>query len=114
MSSLSTAGPTDVSIIPIPNALAVSVSRITVALAITPQQLPSLIIPAGLKLTIRAAADNGTKKIYIASSSADVLTSATRLVLAKGDVVSLQIVNADVLWVGASANNADIELITEL
>lgn len=87
--------------------------KVTVVTAGTPVNLPSILIPDGRELTIRAKVSNGKKLIYVANSSANALLAASRVELAAGEGVGLFVTNANAVWINSNANNQDVELLVE-
>ena len=86
---------------------------VTVVTRNTPVQLPSISIPDGASLFIRALVSNGNKKIYVANTSGDTAIPTSRLVLAGGEGIELRIQNANAVWIDASSNNVGVEIFTE-
>lgn len=86
---------------------------ITVVAAGTPVQLPSIIIPDGASVTIRAKVENNNKKIFLSDSSANVILANSRLVLRAGENVELRVQNINAVWIDASNNGAQVEFIVE-
>jgi hypothetical protein len=79
----------------------------------TPVQLPSVVVPDGAGLSIRALVSNGNKKIYVANSAVDTGIPANRIVLVGGETIELRIQNANSVWIDASHNNLGVELLVE-
>jgi len=89
------------------------VDVVNVPVAGTPVNLPSTPVPDGSDTVIHARQTNGNKRIYIANSSANALLSAKRLELRSGESVVLAITNLDAVWVNASGNNTEVDVIVE-
>lgn len=73
--------------------------------------LPNIAIPNGFQLVIRATPGN-TANVFLANSAADTGIPANSITLATGDVVKLQITNANLVWV-ASAGVANVDILVE-
>lgn len=95
------------------NASAFAARLVAVPTAGTPVQLPSLLIPDGFSCTVRASENNGTKRIYLSDSSANALDATKRIELRKAGSVELQITNTNLIWIDASANTAEVEILVE-
>jgi len=73
-------------------------------------QLPAIVVPNGFTLVIRATVGNATT-IYLANSAANLAVAANRITLNAGDIIGLNITNANLVFVagsGAGVNNVDI------
>lgn len=79
----------------------------------TPVQLPSIPIPDGSTLVLRACRDNGKKKIYLANSAANTANTENRITLSKGEAFGLTVNNANVIWVNSDGNGVHVEVVTE-
>jgi hypothetical protein len=101
------------SVVTFPNYATFSAQVINIPSAGTPVQLPSIVIPDGASLFVRARLENGNKKVFLANTSANALLAANRLTLRSGEGVELNIQNADGIWVNSSANNVEVELFVE-
>ena len=88
-----------------PNQAQFSVTEVLVALATTPIQASSIVVPDGISVSIQAAPDNGAAKIFVANSSVNALDATKRVELTKGQSMTLDITNTNLIWIGASANN---------
>jgi hypothetical protein len=96
-----------------PNFPTLTTQKVSVPTAGTPVNLPSLPIPDGASLGLRAKATNGNKKIFLSDSAANVVDPTKRIVLASSESIDLRIQNANAVWIDASSNGAEIELATE-
>lgn len=79
----------------------------------TGQPLPSMDIPNGMCLVIRAQPDN-TGNVYISHSKIGSESSTGRIQLAGGAAVTLYVSNADLVWWNASTSAQKIEVYTEV
>jgi len=73
-------------------------------------QLPNIQVPNGFSLVIRATVGNATT-IYLSNSAVNLAGATTRITLNAGDIVRLNITNANLVFVagsGAGVNNVDI------
>lgn len=72
--------------------------------------LPDIYVPRGFSLVVRATVGNANS-VYLANSAANLAIGANRITLSAGDVVKLDITNANLVFVagsGAGVNNVDI------
>jgi len=83
-----------------------------IALAAVGQQLPNIVIPNGFSLVIRATQGNNGS-VYIATTAAALNVATTRNTLLAGDSLELYITNANLVYVGASAINQNVDLVVE-
>lgn len=79
----------------------------------TGQQLPSMSIPNGMCLVIRAQPDN-TGNVYLSHSKLGAESATNRVQLAGGQAVTLYLANADLVWWNASAASQKIEVYVEV
>lgn len=80
----------------------------------TPVQLPSIVVPEGSSLFVRARVENGNRRIFLADSLANVALPANRLTLRSGEGVELRVQNANVVWIDSSGgSNIEVELLVE-
>ena len=86
---------------------------VTVAASGTPVQLPSVVVPDGASVTIRAKVDNNNKKIYLADSSANTALASNRLVLRAGESVEMRLQNINSVWIDSNSNGAQVEVLAE-
>lgn len=75
-------------------------------------QLPSITVPNGFALVIRATPGNAGN-VYYATSSANTNVATTRGTLAAGDSVSLYISNANLVWVAGSVAGQNVDITVE-
>lgn len=101
------------SVVTFPNFTTFTAQVVTVAAAGTPVQLPSIVIPEGATLSVRARVDNNNKKILLADTSANTGIANNRLTLRAGEGVELRVQNANAVWIDASNNGAQVELLIE-
>jgi hypothetical protein len=96
------------------NEAAVTFQTVTVATAGTPVQAPSITVPDGYTLTVRFRATQAGSPIgYISDSAANVILSASRSEMQKGDAYAFQISNANLLWFDSDTNGAVFEIFVE-
>jgi hypothetical protein len=99
---------------PVANKSAAIFQTVTVAVAGTPVQGPSVAVPDGITLRVRLRVTQLTSpEGYIGNSSANVQVAATRLEIKKGSTVPFVIDNMDVLWFDSDTNGAVFELYAE-
>ena len=91
-----------------------TVSVTTIAVAGTPQQLPSIVVPDGRALVVASNVGNDIKKVvYVADSSANALLPAARATLSPGNSVRLFVDNADKVWVDTNLSGQKVDVIVE-
>lgn len=90
----------------------IAVGTKTVTTAGQGVQMPSVVVPNNGFLTIRALPTN-TGNIYLSDSLTNVGIAANRLTLTQAEGVDLQIVNANMIWIGATVSGEGVEYITE-
>jgi hypothetical protein len=73
--------------------------------------LPAIVMPNGFQLVIRGTPGNAAV-VYLANSAVNTGDPLNRITLAAGDVVKLQITNANLVWV-ASTGAASIDILAE-
>lgn len=83
----------------------------TVAIAGAAEQLPSVNIPDGHMLVIKAPSSN-TGVIEVGESQA-IAQGANAFLLAAGESIELQVVNADCIWIDTTVNGEGIRGIVE-
>ncbi len=83
-----------------------------IALTAVGQQLPNIVVPNGFSLVVRATQGN-TGSVYIATTAAALNVATTRNTLSAGDAVELYITNANIVYVGASVINQNVDLVVE-
>jgi hypothetical protein len=99
---------------PAPNEAAVTFQTVTVVVAGTPVNAPSIVIPDGYSLTVRfRTTQTGMPRGFISNSAANVVLSASRSEMLKGDAYAFQISNANLLWFDSNSAGAIFELIVE-
>lgn len=99
---------------PAPNATAFTIVVSTITTAGTPVQLPNIVVPDGRALVVVSDAGNATNKVvYVATSSANALSAATRATLSPGNSVKLYVTNANLVWVDSNANGQKVDVIVE-
>ena len=99
---------------PTPNATAFVVQVTTVAVAGTPVNLASVVVPDGRALVIASDLNNDVKKVvYVATSSANALSDATRITLSPGNSVKLFVNNTDKVWVDSNLSGQKVVAIVE-
>lgn len=97
-----------------PNSGAFTVQVVSVPTAGTPVNLPSIVIPDGKELIIRAKLTNGFRKVFLSDSAANVANANTRIELRAGESIGLAITNANLVWIDGSSNGVEVELMVEL
>ena len=97
-----------------PNASAFLVSVVTVTTSGTPVNVASQVIPNGFSVAIRAYRGNGSKVLYVATSSVNTADATKRVELKSGETVSLMVDNANLVWLDASGNGTKAEVLTEI
>ena len=97
----------------VPNPIDFTARVATVVTSGTAIQLPSVVVPDGIMVVIRATASNKNKKIYLSNSSANVADATKRLILAAGESIGLQVADTNVVWIDSDSNNASIEFFVE-
>ncbi|MEK6849556.1 MAG: hypothetical protein AABY01_03225 [Nanoarchaeota archaeon] len=95
------------------NTAAIATDQQTVTTSGTPVQLTSRAIPDGASLVVKSmAANSGT--ITIGNSSADALnTGSDHFKLSPGQSVSLQVKDANAIWVDSTVSGDGVEIVTE-
>ena len=100
-------------VVTLPNFLTFAAQVITVAAAGTPVQLPSVIIPEGASIFVRARVENGNKRIFLADTSLNTGVATSRLTLRAGEGIEMRVQNANAIWIDANNNGAQVELFVE-
>jgi len=96
------------------NQAAWQVSSVTVATSGTPVQGPSIAIPHQVPVAVLNPMTNTANvQIFVANSSANTAIPGSRVELRRGESVSLNLTNANLVWVDASANGATAKFIVE-
>jgi hypothetical protein len=85
----------------------------TVVTAGTPVNPPSTPIPDGVQIVIHSRQTNGSKRLYVANSSANALLPNNRLELRTGESVVLALTNLNAIWLNSSGNNTEADIIAE-
>lgn len=101
------------SVVTFPNFATFIAQVITVAAAGTPVQLPSIVIPEGAALFVRARVENGNKRIFLADSLVNVVDATKRITLRSGEGVGLNIQNSNAIFIDTNTNGAQVELFVE-
>lgn len=83
-----------------------------VAAAGTAEQLPSFVVPESGRLAIKAL-DANTGTIYIGDTKADAENTSVAMELTKNQSITLNILNANSLWVNAAVNGEGLAGIVE-
>jgi diacylglycerol kinase family enzyme len=96
-----------------PNQNNFRIEVIAVPVGGTPVQLPDIPVPDGVDTVIKAKTTNKSKIIYIANSIANCAIITKRAELRAGEAIGLSITNTNLIYIDASANDAEIELILE-
>ena len=78
----------------------------------TAEQLPSVPVPDGLELVVRANPSN-TDDIYLGKNKTDATRSTTRITLAPGEATKLRVTNANVYYVDAAVSGEGVEYFVE-
>lgn len=79
----------------------------------TPVQLTASVVPDGAELTVKAKGAN-TGTITVGNSSANALNSGTaHFKLTAGQAVTLQVTNANLVWIDATVSGEGVEVISE-
>lgn len=92
----------------VPNRGAFIAQEVNAPLALgTP--LPSITIPNGFSLAIRANVNNGAEQIFVAS----ITNTGNFITLNTGDVVSLTITNANLVTVASTTGAGNVDIIVE-
>ena len=78
----------------------------------TAEQLPSLIIPDGFELVVRALPGN-TNNIYLGKTKALAESATDRLQFSAGNGVTLKVKNTDQVWVDADDDNEGVDYWVE-
>ncbi len=100
-------------VVSIPNQPTFRAEVVTVSTTGTPVQLPAIAVPDTVTLAVRAKATNGVKRIFVANSAANVADPTKRAELRAGEGLELAITDASLVWIDASANGAQVEVIVE-
>ena len=79
----------------------------------TAVQLPSVVIPPGFDLVIRAFLSN-TDNVYVGNTVANATLATKRITLAAGEAVRLKISNTSLVWVDAAVASEGIEFFVEV
>jgi hypothetical protein len=96
------------------NRAAFTARQVTITVANTPVNLPSIVIPDGYSLVIRNSDANAAATVvFVADSAANAGAAATRYRLVETETVSLQITNANLVWVNSATAGALVDLIVE-
>lgn len=101
------------SVVTFPNFTTFKAQVVNIPTAGTPVQLPNIPIPEGATLFLRSRLENGSRRVFVADSSANVALPASRVTLRSGEGIELNVQNANAVWVDSSANNAEVELMVE-
>lgn len=78
----------------------------------TAVNLPALAIPNGATLAIKAKTSNHKNSSIFVGNVSPIL-AAERITLAPGDSISLNITNADAVWIDTTHANSAVELLVE-
>lgn len=97
----------------IPNQSQFRVEIVNVPLSGTPVQLADIPIPDGVDVVLKAKTNNGAKRIYVANSALNCADPTKRMELRAGESIGLAVINANLIFIDSSANNAAVELIVE-
>jgi len=88
--------------------------QVTVAVANTPVQLPSIAIPNGFALTVRNSdANPAARVVFVANSAANALVAGMRYRLVETETVSLRVTNADAVFVNSAFAGTLVDIIVE-
>lgn len=99
----------------IPNAPTWTVQQETVVTAGTPVQAAALATPNNHGITIQNSPNNGNNDIlYVANSSANALSAATRVQLSRSQSVVLHVDNLSDIWLNSNNNNVKALLVVEV
>lgn len=79
----------------------------------TAEQLPSLEVPPGFELVVRAFPSN-TDDIYVGNSKANATLATKHITLAAGEAIRLKISNASLVWVDAVVADEGAESFVEV
>jgi hypothetical protein len=96
-----------------PNPSAFYTAQSTVAVAGTAVNLAAQVIATGQKLTIKAKNTN-TGRIRVGNSAANAQNVAVAFSLGANEAISLQVDNANKVWIDATVNGEGVELISEV
>ena len=96
------------------NQTAFQVQTVTIVTAGTPVQGTSVAIPFTVPVAIWADPANGNNDIiYVANSAVNAALPANRIELRRGQSVSLNITNANLVWFDSNTSGAKVKLIVE-
>lgn len=101
------------SVVTFPNFTTFKAQVVNIPSAGTPTQLPNIVIPEGATLFIRSRLENGSRRLFVSDSAANVALPASRITLRSGEGIELNVQNANTIWVDCSANNTEVELMVE-
>jgi len=84
----------------------------TVAIPGDALQLPDLLVPDGFALVVRALPDN-TDNIYLGKTKAKAESATDQLTFSKGNGPTLEVKNANQVWVYAAVDGEGVDYWTE-
>ena len=90
-----------------------TITPVTVALAGTPVQGPSLVNQFNNSILVHSPLSNLNKRLFVATSAANAAIANSRVELRSGESLVLKIDNANLLWFNASINATVAQIITE-
>lgn len=88
-------------------------SHKTVGVPGTAEHLPSLVVPDGFSLVVRALPGN-TQNIYLGKSKSLAEDVDERLTYSKGNGLTLQVQNASSIWVDAEVAGEGVDFWCEI
>ena len=101
------------SLVTFPNQTTFQSSIVDIAVSNTPVNLPSIPIPDGVDIILRAKISNGLNQVFISNSSANALLPGSRFRLRAGETISLALTNANLIWINGAAVGTGIEILVE-
>lgn len=96
-----------------PNRSSFAVGTKHVAAAGTGEVMPTVAVPNGFKVTIKAKHTN-TGLVYIADTKLKSETVNARFILRANESLSLKVTNLNKLWVNSSVNAEGVEYLVEI
>ena len=94
------------------NRAAFTTGQASVAAAGSPEQAPSVTIPEGFAISIKARPTN-TGNVFLGNSAANVLLATVRYTLRPNEAVSLRITNLNLVWLDVAVGAEGISYIVE-
>jgi hypothetical protein len=97
---------------PVPNRSSFTTAQKDVTTAGTGEQLPSIAIPNGFAVVIKAKDTNGGR-IQVGNSKANSESTSVSFSLGSNEFVRLFITNTNLVWIDSTADGEGVEIIVE-